>query len=403
MQYRTIGDALVIEFWVRKEEQMNKKFEFEETLASGLKYTEETGRTARSLPIRECSLWQAGVDEPISDLTILSFRQRFGAVAIPAEGIAGVETQPAFRRQGHVRALLTRAIQGISSRVPVVFLSGIDFLYEKFGFVNCLAESHLSLRVRDVERETNHIPTSSAQGVRKFSADDLPAMISLYNQVHMHRPWTHERHAGWNRLNDTQTWHPPSTGIILEREDRIAGYAIFEEPQFGHGPHSLVIDELTAKDTAAAQALLIDIAARSWEMRFSKFLVREPLDSAVGRTAQRLGCTQNKFFPPGGGMMGAILDRQQLLQMLEPELKRRLGHSELNASHQATFDALYSGNIIPDNRILLRLLTGHWSTSDASAFGINLPEQYAQVLDAWFPGGGTRLLPQPYSHHLDHY
>ena len=108
MQYRTIGDALVIEFWVRKEEQMNKKFEFEETLASGLKYTEETGRTARSLPIRECSLWQAGVDEPISDLTILSFRQRFGAVAIPAEGIAGVETQPAFRRQGHVRALLTR-------------------------------------------------------------------------------------------------------------------------------------------------------------------------------------------------------------------------------------------------------------------------------------------------------
>src|SRR5215510_999329 len=109
---------------------MTIQYEVEEELESGLKYTEDTSRIEQSRLVRDCCLWQAGVAEPISGLNVLSFRQRFGAVAVPAEGIGGVETVPAFRRQGHIRTLLTKVVAGMAKRVPVAFVSdGIEGLY----------------------------------------------------------------------------------------------------------------------------------------------------------------------------------------------------------------------------------------------------------------------------------
>ena len=101
--------------------------------------------------------------------------------------------------------------------------------------------------------------------------------------------------------------------------------------------------------------------------------------------------------------MGAILDRQQLLALLEPELRRRLPNTDLHAAHTTAFDALCRDEIIPDSRDLLRLLVGYWSTTDARAYGVALPTQHERVLDAWFPGGGTHALPLPYAHTLDRY
>src|SRR5688500_6494473 len=109
---------------------MTTHYELEEVIGTELKYTEETGRTEGGLPVRDCSLWQAAVAEPISGLNVLSFRQRFGAIAIPTEGIGGVETLPSFRRRGYVSQLLIKAIEGIAKRVPIVLVSdGIEDLY----------------------------------------------------------------------------------------------------------------------------------------------------------------------------------------------------------------------------------------------------------------------------------
>jgi ribosomal protein S18 acetylase RimI-like enzyme len=383
---------------------MMTRRDVEEDIEPGLKYTEDTGRTDLSLPVRDCSLWHVGVDEPISGLNVVSFRQRFGAVAVPAEGIGGVETRPLFRRRGYVRKLLTQAIAGITTRVPVVFVSdGIEDLYEKFGFVTCLAEADLSVPIRTVERLAGTSALPSSQLMRSFAHDDLPAMVRLYNLAHTHRPWTHERHAQWNQLLIPQTWQPGSETIILERDGVVAGYAILTETRYGRGAPPVVVDELTARDTAAAEALLVEVAARCWHLRLSDFRVREPLDSAVGRAAQRLGCTYQQTFPASGGMMGAILDRQQLLRMLEPELRRRLPTDELHPVHTAAFDALCRSELVSDNRVLLRLLVGYWSATDACALGTMIPAQYQRVCEAWFPGGGSAYLPQPYAHRLDRY
>ena len=382
---------------------MTKQIELEEDLESGLTYIEETGHEEQSYPARDCWLRQAGVTDPISGLNILAFRQRFGAVSVPAEGIGGVETVPAFRRQGHIRTLLTRVVAGMTKRVPVAFVSdAIEGMYEKFGFVNCLVEAYLVVRIRHIQHVTSS-SEGSTSGVRRFMPTDLPAMVALYNQVHAQRTWTHERHTEWNHLLVTRTWQPGSEVLIFERDHQLAGYAILRERQFGHVISQFVVDEFAAGDIEAAQALLVEVAARCWSLRLSDFWVREPLDSAVGRAAQRLGCEYHQTFPSTGGMMGAILDRQQLLTLLEPELRRRLPPDELRVEHTTAFDALYRGEVITDNRDLLRLLIGYWSAADARAFGTAIAAQYERIAGVWFPGGGSQILPSPYAHTLDRY
>jgi hypothetical protein len=201
----------------------------------------------------------------------------------------------------------------------------------------------------------------------------------------------------------TQTWQPGSEAIILERDERLAGYAILRELQYGHTVSSFAVDELTASDAEAAQALLAEVASRCWHMRYSEFWVHEPLDSVVGQAAQRLGCAYHQTFPRSGGMMGAILDRPQLLRLLEPELRRRLPSDDLLTAHTTAFDALCRGELISDTRDLLRLLVGYWSTTDARAFGKVIPAQYERVVDAWFPGNRAQVLPLAYAHRLDRY
>jgi ribosomal protein S18 acetylase RimI-like enzyme len=314
-----------------------------------------------------------------------------------------VETVPAFRRQGHIRTLLTKAVEGMARRVPVAFVSdAIEGLYEKFGFVTCLVEAHLSVRVRYVERLAGSSLEGSSQ-VRGFAPADLPAMVALYNQAHARRTWTHERHAAWNHLYVTETWKPGSEVLIFERDRQVAGYAILRELQYGHVRSQFTVDELAAGDIEAAQALLAEVAARCWNLRLSEFWVREPLDSAVGWAAQRIGCEYHQTFPSTGGMMGAILDRQQLLTLLEPELRRRLPSAELHIEHTAAFDVLQRGELFADNRDLLRLLIGYWSVADARAYGLAIPAHYERIAGAWFPGAGTPMLALPYAHTLDRY
>jgi hypothetical protein len=316
-----------------------------------------------------------------------------------------VETVPAFRRQGYAHKLLTRALASISQRVPVVYLSdAIAGLYEKYGFVTCLAESYLELEIGNVER----LAGSTTAQLRDYTQANLPptillAMVDLYNEAHALRSWTHERQATWNRLYETELWKPGSEVVGAERDGRLDGYAVLREQPFGRAPSSVTVDELTAQDIEAAHALLAEIAARCWDLRVSSFRVREPLDSAAGRAAKQLGCTVHQTYSPSGASMGAILDRRRLLSLLEPELRRRAAGMDLDTEQTAAFEALCRNEAILDNGTLLRLLAGHWSLADACALGTEVPAQFERTFEAWFPGGGTQILPLPYAHALDRY
>jgi ribosomal protein S18 acetylase RimI-like enzyme len=368
-------------------------------LEPGLRYTETIESGAGSRSVRYCRL-VADQDTPVGELEVHSFRWRFGAVAVDAEGIGGVEVQPSFRRRGHMGRLLRQALDGMSRRVHVATVSdGIQGVYEKFGFVTSVAEGHLDIRVRDVERAAAAAGPAAAR-VRPGSTEDLPAMVDLYNSTHAHRPWTHERPADWNRLVPRTTWRPGSEILAVEAEGTLAGYAIVAGRSFGGGYFGLTVQEMAARDAGIALCLLADVARSAWELRVSEFRVREPLDGVVGRLARHLGCGYTQEFPPTGGMMAAILNRSELLATLEPELRRR---DRGTAAVDAAMDELARGELIPDSGLLVRLLLGYASAVDASTLAATIPERHRRTCSAWFPGGGTADLPVPYAHALDRY
>ncbi|MEU3842198.1 GNAT family N-acetyltransferase [Streptomyces sp. NPDC028635] len=367
-------------------------------------YSEVAEQDVRSLRTRFCRL-RTGGGEPVAELEAVSFRLRFGAVAVAAEGIGGVETQPGFRRQGHMSRLLRRALDGMAQRVDVAFVSeAIEGLYEKFGFAGALAEGSLVVPVRAVESATGADLEADVPGVGDGSAADLPAMIRLYNTAHARRPWTLERQAGWNRLLPATTWKPGSRTLVLRAGGTTAGYAVLEGRAFGDPLGTVTVEELVAEDATAARLLLVALARLCWQRRLAEFTVREPADSLVGRVARGMGCAYRQSFPPSGGMMAAVLNRAALVTRLEPELRRRaaIGRGP-DPLHDTAFAALLHGDLVPDDRALVRLLLGHWSAEDADAHGMPVPARHRDVCTAWFPGGGTPALPTPYAHRLDRY
>jgi predicted acetyltransferase len=147
-------------------------------------YTEVVDPEVRSLRVRYCQLRTDG-GEPVAELEALSFRLRCGAVAVAAEGIGGVETEPEFRRQGYMSRLLRQSLAGMAQRVDVACVSdGIEGVYEKFGFVTAVSEGHLVISVRNVERAAGGDLGAAVPGVRSGLSADLPAIIRLYNTAH---------------------------------------------------------------------------------------------------------------------------------------------------------------------------------------------------------------------------
>lgn len=300
--------------------------------------------------------------------------------------------------------LLRQALAGMAHRVDVAFVSdGIEGPYERFGFVAAVAEGNLVIPVRSVERAAGEDLDRPVPGVRSGSPADLPEMIRLYNTAHAQRPWTHERHAGWNRLIPQATWKPGSQTLVLHTNGAAVGYAVLEGRAFGDPLGSLTVDELVAENAAAARLLLMAIARLCWKRRLSEFTVREPADSLTGRVARHMGCTYQQRFPPSGGMMAAVLNRSSLVRNLEPELRRRAAVQQSDKVFGEAFGALRRGDPVPDETALIRLLLGYWSTDEAYAHGMSIPEWYRDLCTAWFPGGGTPSLPTPYAHRLDRY
>ncbi|MET9320438.1 GNAT family N-acetyltransferase [Streptomyces sp. NPDC003038] len=366
--------------------------------------------------VRHCLMRRPGDPEPVCSLEVTAFRQRFGAVAVAAEGIGGVETRPDFRRHGHMRQLLEAAVAGMRERVAVCFVSeAIEGAYEQRGFVTALGEGELVVPVRAVERgmerEAGQETGREAEGagafppgpgrVRAGTDGDLPEVVRIFNAVHAQRPWSRVREADWDGRVPQEMWKPGSQLLVLEgAAGDVIGYALLKGRSFGDSVRTLVVHEMGARDAAGVRRLLAELAARCWELRVAEFTVREPADSLVGRIARAWGCGYRQRFPVGGGMMARILRRKELVRELEPELRRR---ADGYAYGPEALGELAGGALVPDDGMLVRLLLGHWSVADAVVQGLVVAEGYEGLFGRWFPGGGTLGLALPHAHVLDRY
>ena len=373
----------------------------EEVWEDGLRYTEERGEAKLTFPCRRCELLRADHDAPVSKLSLLSLELRFGAVALPVEGYAGVSTPPPHRRRGYMARLLRRSLRSSQERVSVACLFGIEDFYPRFGFVTCVALSELRVFLGSGRR----LGPLAAGAVRAGSAADLPALRSLYNQVHATRPWTVARGPTWDRLPRARDWEPGSEVFLAERGGELRGYVVLRSPMFGWRHRRFLLREIVARDAATAAALLSFALQRARRLDYDRVVFHESPDSPVARVARAAGCEVVTRYVAAGGGMATVLDRGRFVDGVAAELSRRARAAGV-AEHAAgpALAALRGGRLVPDDGDLLRLTVGYQRFEEVAEErrGTVAPGAL-EVAGAWFPGGGGGVLPVPFAHELDHY
>jgi GNAT superfamily N-acetyltransferase len=388
------------------------QFAVEERLAGGLRYTEQLSVELWRGSCRTCSLWAPGTVDPVSTLRIWNLRQRFGAVAVDAEGVGGVQTPPEHRGRGYGTRLVERAIAGSRERVAALFLFGIEKLYSKLGFATCLADTTLSMQVRNAEAAEGS-PDDERSSI---APGDLPALVQLFNEEHRTRPWTAVRGEDLlARLTAPHPWRPSPEVLVIRREGSLRAYAIVSGTTYGRPLREMAVVEAAAVDAGAARSLLAAVARTCWEWRIGSFTIEEPADGTVGTEARRLGCEVRQAWAPDGEGMGLILDRATLLAKLESELARRErcaetmqpieaadGLSFTGGASMLAFEALARGELVGDDRWLIQLLLGFRSWHEAEHAGLETPAEHRRTLQRWFPGAAP-YLPAGHAHRLDRY
>ena len=382
-------------------------FVHKETLSEGLRYTETLRNNARDdapnevppfmsgqrrLPFRQCELWADGEDKPVSSLRMLPYRCRFGAAALPVEGYADVITPPRHRRKGYVGRLMRKSIERAATRVDVLFLDGIERLYEKYGFACCWLNS-------DIRVLTRHAETAeSMDGVslRPIDENDVERIVALFNSTHAARSCTRERTPETCRGPYLpEIWDPGHVGLLLERSGEMLGYTFYRGDTYGSN-EPLTVVETVAVDVAAANTLVRHVAERGIQKRIDTISFREAPDSLVGLVLRNLGCEVRMVYQHHGGGMGLICNRSSFVDALTDEFTRRAGMHD-----EAAIKLLAEGHVYPD-KILMPLMTGFQSWRDASRGGWPLPTGHEELMKRWFPGSGPDM-ETPIMCYMDHY
>ena len=372
----------------------------DEAWDDGLRYTEEWVAPKRSFPSRRCALWAGEGEQPVSTLVLLSMRVRFGALALPVEGYAAVNTDPEQRRRGYMGRLLRRSLRSAGQRVSVVCLYGIADFYPRYGFVTCQRGTEWRVSLYDTRR----LPPVTEGTLRAGGPSDLPAMRALYNDVHGERPWTVARADDWDRIPRARPWRPGAEICLAARGDALTGYAVIREQAFGWRRDHLLLDEVVARDLDTARLLLAEAARRARQLDYERIVFHEPSDSAVARVARAIGCEVVYRHYAAAGGMAALLDRGRFLDELRPELARRAAAARVSEAAQLpALTALRDGALLPDHGDLLQLAFGYERFDQVPEPRRGRDAGLWEVAHAWFPGGGTPVLAEPFAHSLDDY
>lgn len=165
----------------------------------------------------------------VSCLTIVPTLLRIGGVVVPAAGVAGVATRPAFQRRGFAAALLTATVPALYSEMgfPVALLHPVSApFYRRFGW------EFASRSVRWLSAPSSLPQNPEAACVRPAQDFDWPAIAALHDD---------ETSGGTGSFaRDTRRWQivrlpvPNREAFVYEQGGRVTGYGVFERHDVLH-------------------------------------------------------------------------------------------------------------------------------------------------------------------------
>jgi predicted acetyltransferase len=235
----------------------------------GLTEAPEERALWRSLtePDRSMAAWEGG--EIVGSYGVFSFRLSVpgGGEAVPAGGVTMVSVAATHRRQGLLRRMMRRGLDGIRERgEPLAVLTASEAgIYGRFGFG--VASQSLSADI-----DTGLVGVAAPPGAAEIRlrvtepAESSARCEELYARLVPTRPGMLERRPGWERLPlldppQDRNGASPLRCVLAEGPDgELRGYARYAlKPSWGADGYpagTVHVRNLDAADPAAYGALL---------------------------------------------------------------------------------------------------------------------------------------------------
>jgi predicted N-acetyltransferase YhbS len=241
---------------------------------------------------------------------------RIGRARFRMGGLGDIQTDPAHRGRGYASACINDTIDFMrGDGFDVSFLFGISDFYHRFGYVGCLPDYVLRLKVRDLEGLNIPFTVEAPSGRPK--ARLLTEVARLYEAAAEGTPATVVR----DRMR-------VSRGLVVFREKRAArrvrAYIVQRKG-------SLVEAGLAPGDDAAAGAILAWLRDRCIERLDAKLTLEDiPPAHPLARFARRFNHAFKRELTWNGNGMGRLIDTRSFLDKITPELEARLSSAGID-------------------------------------------------------------------------
>lgn len=331
----------------------------------------------------------------------------FGSVQVPMGGIGHVATLKEYRQRHHSSALLQAIINGMElAETPLSLLfTGINAFYERYSWYG-LERVEYSFAAEDALR----LPHGEYE-LRAFGAEDLPAVMALYNQVAPGYTLSLARNETYWR--NWWTWADPDRRVsddprcfqLAFEGDQLVAYGLFRPGEESTGIAELLC--LPGHEQAMA-ALVAGASGQFGKPAFRMRLIKHhPYTDALLAAGAKLESRLSY------GSMFRVNSLYGLLKCLLPELGQRLataggGSGKLVIGHFSGAVALESSGdqvtVAPASKAepelqlpettLLSLLIGVGDPLETlGQAAASLQPEQRSLLAALFPAGTPQYWP----------
>ena len=340
-------------------------------------------------------------DKAVSRLTVWDLRMRVGPIPLRCGGIGGVGTDAEHRGKGYSRRVIEDSLAFMYDEgFHLAALFGIPDFYPRYGFAPALIDCEIIICTRDAEM------AMARYGVREMQAEDVPAILYLYEKLCGRRTGSIVRdRSTWKRFRLGSGWTDRVGAFVVTAGHEVIGYASYNLDywRFGCG-------EVGYRDEGVFGTLLAEMARRAVTLRVSEFAIRTPPDDPFAIYCRRYGCETKVTYPRNGSGMVCIINQGQALQLLQPLFAERLVQGDMNWPGSLLFctelgeDRLKLGEGAREARIqlshtvLTQWLMGYRSVRDALLESdLEIAPGVVPLLEVLFPPG------YPYLWHADRF
>ena len=293
--------------------------------------------------------------EPIARAIIADRQMRIGCASVRMGGIGGVWTEPERRKQGHMRAVMDRAVEFMRDEgFDVSLLFGITDFYPRWGYATMIPDQRLTIATENALRAASSQRRASPQlRVRAYQRCEMPKLDTIYNSLNALRTCTivrpdfpYARHtrpsspleppampADSFRMG-TRFFTTVNIPVVEDEEGQIIGYAVYDKEHVDQntGERTPIEDEVAVAEVGTTQsaqgagydAILAHLARLAARREVNQIRAFVPVDHPFALHCRSYGAEQQISTRPDGGAMMRIINLQQLLEKLEPEMTRRV-------------------------------------------------------------------------------